>query len=75
MIDARTEFDRIFGDVVMSDNDAAWYIFKAGWNAARASEDYTHPFTCKCESCKPKLATMTDRHEARMRRREREIED
>ena len=40
MIDARTEFNRIFGDVVMSDNDAAWYIFKAGWNAARASGDY-----------------------------------
>lgn len=40
MTDARQEFDRIFGDVVMSDNDAAWYIFKAGWNAARASGPY-----------------------------------
>lgn len=75
MIDARTEFNRIFGDVVMSDNDAAWYIFKAGWNAARASEDYTHPITCKCDACKPKLLAMTNRYEARMRRREREIED
>lgn len=42
-MDARTEFNRIFGDVVMSDNDAAWYIFKAGWNAARAAGPYKHP--------------------------------
>ena len=46
-MDARSEFNRIFGDVVMSDNDAAWYIFKAGWNAAKAAEDYSHPF-CLC---------------------------
>ena len=40
-MDARQEFNRIFGDVVMTDNDAAWYIFKAGWNAARAAGPYS----------------------------------
>lgn len=75
MIDARTEFNRIFGDVVMSDNDAAWYIFKAGWNAARAADDYTHPFACACDACKRKLARMTDRHESRAFRKYRETED
>ena len=63
-MDARSEFNRIFGDVVMSDNDAAWYIFKAGWNAARAAEDYSHPFACACDACKRKLASMTNRTEA-----------
>lgn len=75
MIDARTEFNRIFGDVVMSDNDAAWYIFKAGWNAARAADDYTHPFACACDACKRKLTRMTDRHESRAFRKYRETED
>ena len=35
MQEARQAFDELFRDVVMSDNDAAWYIFKAGWNAAK----------------------------------------
>ncbi len=51
-MDARTEFDRIFGDVVMSDNDAAWYIFKAGWNAARQSGRYDHHDNCMCIDCR-----------------------
>jgi hypothetical protein len=76
-MDAREEFDRIFGDVVMSDNDAAWYIFKAGWNAARQAGQYDHPFQCRCESCKEKLARMTNRSEARAwrKRQVKEIED
>jgi hypothetical protein len=74
-MDAFEEFQKIFGDVVMSDNDAAWYIFKAGWNAARVSNAYAHPFTCKCDSCRPKLSRMIDRFEDRERRRVRETED
>ena len=76
-MDARSEFNRIFGDVVMSDNDAAWYIFKAGWNAARISEDYSHPFACGCDACKRKLASMTDRTQSSLwrKRQIREIED
>ena len=35
MQEARQAFDELFRDVVMSDNDMAWYIFKAGWNAAK----------------------------------------
>jgi hypothetical protein len=49
-MDAKTEFDRIFGDVIMSDNDAAWYVFKAGWNAARAANDYENLQKLKQES-------------------------
>lgn len=51
-MDARTEFNRIFGDVVMSDNDAAWYIFKAGWNAARHAGRYDHHDNCMCIECR-----------------------
>lgn len=32
-MDARTFFDEIFGDLKLSENDAAWSVFKAGWNA------------------------------------------
>lgn len=49
-MDAKTEFDRIFGDVIMSDNDAAWYVFKAGWNAARAASDFENAQKLKHES-------------------------
>ena len=56
-MDARSEFNRIFGDVVMSDNDAAWYIFKAGWNAARQAGQYDHPSTCTCVECIRKAMT------------------
>lgn len=74
-MDARSEFDRIFGDVVMNDTDAAWYIFKAGWNAARASEDYSHPFACTCDACKKKIQKMTNRYNSREFRKYRETED
>lgn len=79
MIDARTEFNRIFGDVVMSDNDAAWYIFKAGWNAARASGPYA-PQPKGCEFCShPLYAGLKCKNcgDTARRKRERlkEIED
>lgn len=32
-MDARIFFDQIFGDLKLSENDAAWHVFKAGWNA------------------------------------------
>jgi hypothetical protein len=76
-MDARSEFNRIFGDVVMSDNDAAWYIFKAGWNAARVLDQYDHPFQCVCVACKQKHMTMTNQTVARgwRKRQIREMED
>jgi hypothetical protein len=79
-MDARSEFNRIFGDVVMSDNDAAWYIFKAGWNAARASEQYPHPLTCICLECQRAAMTKAwnpDQNKPSIwrKRQVREIED
>lgn len=32
-MDARAFFDQIFGDLKLSENDAVWHVFKAGWNA------------------------------------------
>lgn len=32
-MDARKFFDEIFGELKLSENDAAWSVFKAGWNA------------------------------------------
>lgn len=32
-MDAREFFDQIFGELKLSENDAAWHVFKAGWNA------------------------------------------
>jgi hypothetical protein len=72
-MDAKTEFDRIFGDVVMSDNDAAWYIFKAGWNAARQSGSYPHAINCECITCFN--LRESKKNSDRRKRREREIED
>lgn len=80
MTDARQEFDRIFGDVVMSDNDAAWYIFKAGWNAARASGPYQpeqndkRPQNCGTGHCSCIECPYT-KPERRKRERMKEIED
>lgn len=32
-MDARKFFNEIFGDLNLSENDAAWSVFVAGWNA------------------------------------------
>lgn len=72
-MDARSEFNRIFGHVVMTDNDAAWYIFKAGWNAARQAGNYPHAITCQCIMC----AKLRDakKNDGWRKRQVKEIED
>lgn len=32
-MDARKFFDEVFGDMNLAENDAAWSVFVAGWNA------------------------------------------
>ena len=35
----REAFDRLYGNLNLSDNDAAWHVFKSGWDA-RAMFEY-----------------------------------
>jgi deoxyxylulose-5-phosphate synthase len=34
MDEIRKAFDKIYGDMSLSENDVAFYVFKSGWEAA-----------------------------------------
>lgn len=42
MTQARHQFEKLFGHLGLSESDAAWFVFLAGWNAAliKASDDF-----------------------------------
>lgn len=41
---ARQAFDRLYGHLLLSGQDAAWHVFKSGWEAR---EQYDKPPTIK----------------------------